>query len=376
MSVLLIIGASARAAVASARQSSWAIHAMDMFGDIDTRAQSNFQLLNNYPTDCISLLPDVQPDAICVTGAMENHPNVLQELTTRGTLLAPAVDQIARMRDPFDLQAVLASSRFQYPRTFASNEPLPLDETQWLKKPIASAAGQGIHAIDNTHTSSLDPTMIIQERIPGRHISAGFLMHPAHTELLGCTEQLLGHSEFQASKYQYCGSIGPLHVPASINRQILELGKFLQLEYGLRGLIGVDLILHDEQLWLIEINPRYTASMELFESQYDRSMIQLHLDSFSSKPANFNCINHAKIHYGKAILFARTTTQIPIEFHPIWQAALNCRCPTVADLPAIGATVLAGHPLFTIFARSESTAETKAKLQRQATAFYNRLYDA
>ena len=375
MSVLLIIGASARAAVASARQSSWAIHAMDMFGDIDTRTQSNFQLLHNYPTDCISLLPDVQPDVICVTGAMENHPNVLRELTTRATLLAPAVDQIARMRDPFDLQAVLASSRFQYPRTFVSNERLPLDETQWLKKPIASAAGQGIHAVDNTYTSSPDPTMIIQERISGRSISVGFLMHPARTELLGCTEQLLGHSELQASEFQYCGSIGPLHISGSTNRQLLELGKFLQQEYALRGLIGVDLILHDEQLWLIEINPRYTASMELFESQFDRSMIQLHLDSFSSNPANFSRIDHAKTHYGKAILFAQTTTQIPIDFQPIWQAALNSQCPRVADLPAIRTTVLAGHPLFTIFARSESTAETKAKLHQQATVFYNRLYD-
>jgi len=374
MSVLLIIGASTRAAVASARQSSWTIHAMDMFGDIDTRTRSNFQLLNNYPTACISLLPDVQPDAICITGAMENHPRVLQELSTRSTLLAPAVDQIARMRDPLELQAVLASSSCQYPRTFASNQRLPQDKTRWLKKPIASAAGQGIHALNNTHTSSPDPTMIIQEQISGRSISVSFLMHPARTEVLGCTEQLLGHRELQANEFQYCGSIGPLRVPASINKQILELGHFLQHEYALRGLIGVDLILQDDQLWLIEINPRYTASMELFESQFDRSMIQLHLDSFSANPASFNRIAHAKMHYGKAVLFARATTQIPNEFQPMWQAALNCQRPTVADLPAIGATVLAGHPLFTIFARSESAARTKAKLHQQAATFYNRLY--
>jgi len=346
---------------------------MDMFGDVDTRTQSNFQLLNNYPTDCISLLPDVQPDAICVTGAMENHPRVLQKLTTRATVLAPAVDQIARMRDPLDLQAVLASSNCQYPRTFASNERLPQDETLWLIKPIASAAGQGIHAFDATHTSFPDPSMIIQERISGRSISVSFLMHPARTELIGCTEQLLGHSELQASEFQYCGSIGPLHVPASINRQILELGHFLQYEYALRGLIGVDLILHDDQLWLIEINPRYTASMELFESQFDRSMIQLHLDSFSSNPATFSRIDHTKMHFGKAVLFARTTTQIPNDFQPIWQAALNCQLPTVADLPAIGATVRAGHPLFTIFACGKSVVETKAKLHQQAASFYNRL---
>ena len=113
MSVLLIIGVSARAAVASARQSSWTIHAMDMFGDIDTRTQSNFQLLNNYPAACISLLPDILPDAICITGAMENHLSVLQKLTTQATLLAPAVDQIARMRNPLDLQAVLYKLNFQ-----------------------------------------------------------------------------------------------------------------------------------------------------------------------------------------------------------------------------------------------------------------------
>ncbi|MBT4694890.1 MAG: ATP-grasp domain-containing protein [Planctomycetaceae bacterium] len=373
MSVLLIIGASTRAAVASARQSSWTIHAMDMFGDIDTRSQSNFQLLKNYPTACISLLSDIQPDAICITGAMENHPGVLQELATRATLLAPAVDQIARMRNPLNLQAVLANSSWQYPRTFASDECLPQDETRWLKKPIASAAGQGIHALDNIDTIPPNPAIIVQERISGRDISASFLMHPSRTEVLGCTEQLLGHRELQANEFQYCGSIGPLHLPASINRQLLELGHFLQREFALRGLIGVDLIWHDNQLWLIEINPRYTASMELFESQFDRSLIQLHLDSFASNPASFNRIDHAKKHFGKAVLFAPATTQIPNEFQPIWQAALNCHRPTVADLPTIGATILAGHPLFTIFACSESVAETKAKLHQQAATFYSRL---
>ncbi|MCS5631946.1 MAG: ATP-grasp domain-containing protein [Pirellulaceae bacterium] len=376
MSVLLIIGASARAAVASARQSSWTIHAMDMFGDIDTRSQSNFHLLNDYPTDCLSLLSDIRPDAICVTGAMENYPNILQELATRTTLLAPAVDQIARMRDPSNLQSVLTSSNWQYPRTFAANEHLPDDETLWLTKPIASAAGQGIHPFDNTDLSSPEPTKIIQERISGRNISVSFLMHPSRTDLLGCTEQLLGHRELQASEFQYCGSIGPLHIPPSIQKKLQELGQFLQHEYSLRGLIGVDLILHDDQLWLIEINPRYTASMELFESQFNRSMIQLHLDSFSKHPATFNRIDHANIHYGKAVLFARETTQVPNDFQSIWQAALNCQRPTVADLPPIGAIVEAGHPLFTIFAHSGSTAETRAKLHQQATSFYNRLHAA
>ena len=376
MSVLLIIGASARAAVASARQSSWTIHAMDMFGDIDTRSQSKFHLLNDYPTDCLSLLSALRPDAICVTGAMENHSSILHELTTRATLLAPAIDQIVRLRDPTNLQSVLTSSNWQYPRTFAANEHLPDDETLWLKKPIASAAGQGIHAFDRTNSSSPDPTKIIQERISGRNISVSFLMHPARTDLLGCTEQLLGHREFQASEFQYCGSIGPLHIPPSINKKLQELGQFLQHEYSLRGLIGVDLILDDDQLWLIEINPRYTASMELFESQFNRSMIQLHLDSFSKNPATFTRIGHAGIHYGKAVLFARQTTQIPNEFQPMWQAALKCQQPTIADLPPIGAIVQAGHPLFTIFARSKSTAETREKLHQQATIFYDRLHAA
>lgn len=376
MSVLLIIGASARAAVASARQSSWTIHAMDMFGDIDTRSHSNFHRLNDYPYDCLSLLSDIQPDAICVTGAMENHPRVLQTLTTRATLLAPAVDQIARMRDPSNLQSVLTKNNWQYPRTFSANEYLPSDKTLWLEKPIASAAGQGIHAFDNTDLCSLETTRIVQERIPGRSISASFLMHPARTELLGCTEQLLGQRELYASEFQYCGSIGPLAIAPTINKKLLELGQFLQREYSLHGLIGVDLILHNKQLWLIEINPRYTASMELFESQFNRSMMQLHLDSFSKHPATFTRVDHANTHFGKAVLFARETTQIPIEFQSIWQAALNCPQPTVADLPPIGAIVQAGHPLFTIFAHSKSTTETRAKLHQRATTFYDRLYAA
>jgi len=48
----------------------------------------------------------------------------------------------------------------------------------------------------------------------------------------------------------------------------------------LRGLFGLDLIRGQDGLWLIEVNPRYTASMELLEGLSGRSFVAEHCAEF------------------------------------------------------------------------------------------------
>ena len=93
--------------------------------------------------------------------------------------------------------------------------------------------------------------------------------------------QLIGESRLNAAPFAYCGSIGPLRRRASpLERQIVRCGQMLGSEFGLRGLFGVDFLLDaDSVAWLTEVNPRYTASVEVLEDGLGISLLGEHVQA-------------------------------------------------------------------------------------------------
>ena len=77
--------------------------------------------------------------------------------------------------------------------------------------------------------------------------------------------------------FRYAGNLVPLDGPAAARREIGAIADALSREYGLRGLNGFDFILRDDRPVVVEVNPRYCASMELLERASGRSVFALHL---------------------------------------------------------------------------------------------------
>ena len=88
------------------------------------------------------------------------------------------------------------------------------------------------------------------------------------------TRQLLGTP---GSPFAYRGNIGPSLVPAPLMSRLRQLGNVLSSAFRLVGLFGVDYIQHDDEPWLVETNPRYTASVEVFELATHRTLLTEHL---------------------------------------------------------------------------------------------------
>ena len=65
--------------------------------------------------------------------------------------------------------------------------------------------------------------------------------------------------------FAYCGSVGPLPLDCLLAPALRRLGHRLAAEGGLRGLFGIDGVLRDGAFWPVEVNPRYTASVEVLE---------------------------------------------------------------------------------------------------------------
>ena len=65
--------------------------------------------------------------------------------------------------------------------------------------------------------------------------------------------------------FNYCGNIGPITLPVPVRNILQGIGDTLAVKAGLRGVFGIDFILEGKTPVPVEVNPRYTASVEVLE---------------------------------------------------------------------------------------------------------------
>ena len=183
---------------------------------------------------------------------------------------------------------------------------------RWLVKPIWGL-GDPIHfwtAADADDRPS--PLVYLQEFIEGESQSAVFCGEGGGARLLGVSRQLVGEDFLHAAPFRYCGSVGPLQ-PDAAQRQTLErFGSILARKCGLRGLFGVDGIVRDGAFWPVEVNPRYTASVEVLEYALGLSAMAWHRAAFDpSAPLPGAAFGRRSTLLRQSRLFARRDVTFP-----------------------------------------------------------------
>jgi predicted ATP-grasp superfamily ATP-dependent carboligase len=203
-------------------------------------------------------------------------------------------------------------------------------------------------------------------------------------DFLGVTRQLVGERWLHAGAFHYCGSLlGPDFLRTEAVLDLGRIGKVLAQGCGLRGLFGVDFIVREDVPFPVEINPRYTASVELLHhvgfgapalcwhasAFEDEDAINSRFKGWVAPPADvpvhlLNCV-------GKAILFARRGFTFPAEGP--WRSCLDASClmdvaPDFADIPEAGQRIEAGQPVLTLFARAPELPNCLEALRRGVDA--------
>jgi predicted ATP-grasp superfamily ATP-dependent carboligase len=243
----------------------------------------------------------------------------------------------------------------------------------------------------------LQKRVYFQQFIEGESCAALYLGDGCQAQLLGVTRQLVGVPWLHARPFAYCGSIGPLPLPAALRADLERLGNTLARNAGLCGLFGLDFILRDGAAWPVEVNPRYTASVEVLEYGVGIAALGLHRQQFTSEPWGGGGVSPLIFHQsgglrpplaepasylGKAILFARTGLEFPKDGP--WKATLESlrslpagqaveQPPTFADIPGAGQGIRAGQPVLTLFARAASVACCLEELRKIAADLDRRL---
>ncbi len=345
-SKIAVVGASARAAAFSLLRAGYQVVAADLFADADLARRCEVTQVSPYPDGFEAWLADTECDAWNYTGALENRADLVDRLSVLRPLHGHGADILRPVRDPLRLQNVLDRQGIRFPKTVLAGGP------QVPPRHITKTCGGG------------EREMYWQQFVEGISLSAVF----RGAQLLGVTRQLVGESWAGAGQFQYCGTVTPWPLAEQKLSALKQIGQVLRDEFGLSNLFGVDLIDDGAQLWVLEVNPRYTASMEVVERSQALSVFGI---ARAASPAT----SHDATCYGKVVLFAKAPLWVSAKLsETLLQQAGDLPWPTIADIPNAGTKIETGHPILTLFSEGSSCEDVTSRLRERVEAMEQQLY--
>ncbi len=216
----------------------------------------------------------------------------------------------------------------------------------------------------------------LQELVDGTPGSVAFVAAGGRAVPLGVSRQLIGEDAFGASGYRYCGNI----LAAAGDEQFAHdealvhaacaLARSVVAEFDLVGVNGIDFVECRGVPYAVEVNPRWSASMELVEQAYDLSVFGAHAAACGTGALpefDFMSARSGAGAVGKAVVFARR--DVAVGDTRAWLEDRNvrstCRIRVNEFAPA--------GPVCTVFAADRDGAACHAALVGRAERVYEQL---
>lgn len=264
---ILVVAVSARMLAQLAAADGYEVIALDRFGDVDLRALAPGATA---PTNdrLAALAADVEADAVVYGAGFENRPDLVRAVADGRELLGTPAELLEAVRDPWAVKAAALAAGARAPETRAAGHlPAPSADLgrgggrdAWVRKPRRSGGGRGVRV---WRGGALRATEVLQRRVGGLSCSGVAIGDGRRAVMLGLTEQL-----HLPPGFTWTGNVTPPRLPDS---QLAELGGQLGAvcaevahRFGVRGAFGVDAVWDGRHAWVLEVNPRPTASLELF----------------------------------------------------------------------------------------------------------------
>jgi len=361
---LIVVGASVRALAASARRAGWSVFAADLFRDADLLAAATHAVRvptgpdAPWPVGLEACLRGFPRAPWIYGGALENHPDLVDRIACDRPLAGNAGTVLRAVRDPARVASAARDAGLDFPDTLTDPAAAPVDGS-FLVKPLAGAGGRGIARWHGG--AAAGGGRVWQRFVAGRPVSVSFAIDAAGARLYGASRQLIGRGWCGARSFAWCGAVDlPVSsIPDALRGPLSNLGAALAHTFGLRGLVGVDLVVPARGVaQVLEVNPRPTASMELVERRTGRSLVATHLAACGIVGPDDGDEADASgpLVWAKAVVFTVgplvVTDGVASRLAALaaaW-ASPDSTWPGLADLPATGTAIDAGRPALTVFA--------------------------
>jgi uncharacterized protein len=349
---VLIAAISGRALAASARRGGYRPLVADFFGDQDTlqMAQAHVRLAGDleHGIEENSLVGALQtlserrrPLGVVCGGGFEDRTQLLARLAERWRLFGNGAPTVAMVKDPAILSSVCSDIGIPFPQWSPAQPRAPAG---WLAK--RQGGSGGIHIKPAPQPDRAENKRYYQRKVPGTPTSALFLADGERASVLGFSEQWSLPAPLQP--YRYGGAVRPATLAPKTASVLTAAVHRLAGAVPLVGLNSADFLVDGERFWLLEVNPRPGATLDIFEPA-DGSLFSLHMAACAG-----NLV--APPQYGSgakaaAIVYAENDVPaIPALDWPRW----------TADRSLAGSAIKAGEPLCTVYACGSAAAGARA----------------
>jgi len=351
-SPLLVVSASGRALAQSAARCGLPVVVLDLFNDLDVRAlavASRSVAARNGKFDGRRLLAAAQlmcsPDrcgGLVYGSGFEGRTGLLEKLARGRTLFGNAPDTVAQLKDPMYFFPMLDSFGFAYPETRLHP---PADVSGWLVKRSGGAGGSHVRPMRSRHRAR--PNRYFQKLQSGRTLSVLFAADGRDASVIGVNEQWTAGIA-QCAAYCYGGAVSGIPLPQDVHVRIATLLGRLVRATGLVGLNGLDFILDaDDEPCVLEINPRPTATIDLYDADFGGGLLALHLRACRGELPEAHRPDRSRAH---AIVYARQALRVPARMPwPEW----------CTDIPEGGSLIPAGAPICSVHAMAATSVRAR-----------------
>ena len=392
MENILLVGVNTRAVACSLKKLGYTVYSADYFGTMDLRscADQVESVLNQKPHISCGKFTERFNTQLIREMALEMLDEVDGIISCAGSSPSwfPSKKIIGNrdvegVEDKFSLYQKL-KKHFLVPETcqpadiyeaaeIARNAP----GKRFILKPRSGAGGYGvrvfndhdlegvydlgIHDLDgqdlggmgvNEEINSHD--WIMQEFIDGENISASVLSTEDEARTILTSTQIIGDTMLgQKEPFGYCGNI----VPYTGDMKISEIASKVVAHLSLIGSNGVDFILKNGELYVIEVNPRLQGTFECAELSMDTNMAHAHLEACQGHLVEVPPPSRFAV---KMVVHASERSQVG-----------NLNFPGVCDLPLPGVIIEKGEPMVTVLSSGDIMEDTLYSARKTIQRVYS-----
>ncbi len=276
MKTWLVIAQSAQMLTQAASHIGLNVIAIDCFADVDTQtlAIQTYQVKSLAINDITTVIESLDEHIIeCFYGAgFEAFPESLYFLETRFQLLGNSATVFNQLQNKLDFFQRLQQLNITHPRVLFASENNNTSKIQkkapYLIKPFNSLGGIDIQFIKhNIVYYPLKNTHYYQQYLSGQSLSVLFVANGKHATIIGFNQQWTLPQSFV-----FAGIINHVNLSVTHQHKVSEWANKLTLSYNLLGLCSLDFIYYKNKCYLLEINPRPPASMQL----YQKNLLTIH----------------------------------------------------------------------------------------------------
>ncbi len=358
----LIVSASGRALAAMARRAGARSIVLDLFADLDTaacceaiRGVAADRSLRFHAHRLLAAAAALAAPAACaglVFGSgLEGRIPVLSRLAEGRRLCGNAPQTVWQLKQPQTLVPLLQALGIPAP---AVRYEAPFDPRGWLAKQAGGAGG--VHVRVARKGLQARPGRYFQRWVAGRSLSVLFLADGRRGRVIGFSEQWSAGTECPRRPFCFGGAISDAIVPAHARTEVEGWVARLTESAGLVGLNGIDFILDETGVpHFLEINPRPTATAELYDARAPGGLFRWHVMACSGElPAGRLATGAVR---GQAIVYAPAALTVPTALRwPAW----------VVDRPAPGTVFAPGAPVCSVQAAGTSVREVRTQLDERS----------